>query len=126
MLDDAVVASVLLLFLATAVERGVETLLAAAGGFLPAGSDTRKAVAIVLAMALGSGIAFGLEMDLVRPLLGGGLSATQGRALTAIAPGGGSAPAHELLRLLEEAKGRLKAPDNDVNKSRLTGDAFRK
>jgi len=37
------------------------------------------------------------------------LTAAQGRAATALALAGGAAPAHELIRLVEEAKERAKA-----------------
>jgi hypothetical protein len=111
MLDDAVTAIVLLLFLATAVERTVEVALAPFEGW--GGPALRKVVAAGLALAAGAGFAFGLELDLVGPLLrteaGEGLTAAQGRAATAIALAGGSAPAHELIRLIEETK--LRAQD---------------
>ena len=108
MIEDAAMATVLLLFLAAAVERGVEVALAPleAWGSLPA----RRSLAVALSLVLGAGIAFGLGLDLIGPLLDTDvLTATQGRAATALALAGGSAPAHELIRLIEEAKAARKA-----------------
>ena len=108
MIDDVATAMVLLLFLAAAVERGVEVALAPLEAWqsLPA----RRSLAVALSLALGAGIAFGLRLDLIGPLLeSGALTATQGKAATALALAGGSAPAHELIRLIEEAKTARKA-----------------
>ncbi len=102
--DAAAVAFVLLLFLAVAIERAVEVILAPLEG--RGAPSLRRLAAFGLALAL----VFGLQLDIVGPLFGegGGLGAAQGRALTAIAVAGGSAPAHELIRLIEEAKARAK------------------
>ena len=101
-------ATLLLLFFAAAIERAVELVIAV----LPEdrGVALRRLVAVTLAIGFGGGLAFGLELDLVGPLLGdeGGLSAAQGRAATALALAGGAAPAHELIRLIEEKKTRAK------------------
>ncbi|MPZ48347.1 MAG: hypothetical protein GEU75_03385 [Dehalococcoidia bacterium] len=108
MLDDTATAIVLLLFLSAAVERGVEVVLSALDGWqAPA---QRRLLAVGLSAALSAAIAFGLELDLIGPLLSEeALTLTQARAATAIALAGGSGPAHELIRLIEEAKARLKA-----------------
>jgi hypothetical protein len=108
MLDDAGTALVLLLFLSAAVERAVEVALSPFEAWPAKG--TRRAVAIALSLAVASGIAFGLRLDLAGPLLNQeALTETQALAATAIALAGGSAPAHELIRLIEEAKTRMKA-----------------
>ncbi len=111
MLDAAAIALVLLLFLAVAVERAVEVLLAPLEG--RQGPRLRRLTALALSLCLALALVFGLQLDLVAPLLGeeAGLSASQGRTLTAIAVAGGSAPAHELIRLIEEAKTRAKQRD---------------
>ena len=107
MLDGAGAALVLLIFLSTAIERGIEIVLAPLEGWT---APSRRVLAVGLALVLGAAIAYGLQLDLVGPLLaGGGLSTVQARGVTAIALAGGSAPAHELLRLIEEAKTRVKA-----------------
>ena len=109
MLDAAAVAFVLLLFLAVAIERAVEVILAPLEG--RGAPSLRRLAALGLSLCLALALVFGLELDIVGPLLGdgGGLGAAQGRALTAIAVAGGSAPAHELIRLVEEAKARAKS-----------------
>ncbi len=107
MLDDAATAMVLLLFLSAAIERGVEVVISPFGDGV--GLPLKRLVAVVLSLALASALAFGLGLDLVGPLLGSGsVGAAEGRALTAIALAGGSAPVHELLRLIEEAKKQAK------------------
>jgi hypothetical protein len=108
MIDNAAAAAVLLLFLSTAIERAVEVALA---GLEDRGGPTfRRGVATMLALLAAAALSFGLGLDLVGPLLpASSLTSLQGQSLTAIALAGGSAPAHELLRLLEEAKNRLKA-----------------
>jgi hypothetical protein len=107
MTNDFGMTAILLLFLAAAIERTVEVLIAP---FDQASVAFKRGVAIGLSLAIGAGLAFGLQLDLVGPLTGAaGLTAMQGRAATAIALAGGSAPIHELIRLLEEAKTRLKA-----------------
>ena len=100
--------SILLLFLSVAVERAVEVVIAPLEG--RQGPALRRLTALGLSLCLGLGLVFGLQLGLVAPLLGdeAGLSLTQGRALTAIAVAGGSAPAHELIRLIEETKTRAK------------------
>ena len=106
MLEETASTSVLLLFLAAAVERTVEIALAPFG---QANVALKRAVAVGLSLVIGAGLAFGLQVDLVGPLVGEGrVTPEQGRAVTAIALAGGSAPVHELIRLLEEAKGRMK------------------
>lgn len=102
MLDEAATAVVLLLFLTTAVERTVEVMLAPFDGI---GAARKRLMAVALSLIVGGAIAFGLELDLVGALLGErSLSQGQGYAATAIALAGGSAPAHELIRLVEEMK----------------------
>jgi hypothetical protein len=104
--DDAGVALVLLLFLSAAVERAVEVALSPLEGWSSTG---RRAVAIGASLLCGVALAFGLQLDLVGPLLEEGvLSPMQGRGVTAIALAGGSGPVHELVRLLEEMKQRSK------------------
>ena len=111
MLENAATAVVLLLFLSAAVERGVEVAMTALETTLAPSS--RLLAAVTLSTLLGLAIAFGLQLDLVSALLAEDtLTPSQGRGVTAIALAGGSGPAHELIRLLEEAKGRLKAPAN--------------
>src|SRR5687768_7995665 len=107
MIADAATAALILTFLSIAIERGVEVVMATT----PAGATSvRRLAAIGLSLAFAAAIAFGLGLDLVSALLEPGtLTGAQGRALTAIALAGGSAPAHELLRLIEEAKLRVKA-----------------
>jgi hypothetical protein len=107
------VAIVLLVFLAVAIERAVEIVLAPFEG--RHSTAVRRFFAMVMASALAVAIAFGLGLDLVSPLLNSetGEATTvgdRGRALTAIALAGGSAPVHELIRLIEEAKARAKTP----------------
>jgi hypothetical protein len=107
MLDEAATAMVLLFFLAAAVERGVEVAFSAFGAW--GSPDQRRLAAVILSAALASGAAFGLQLDLCGPLLGeGALTPAQGKAATAIALAGGSAPVHELVRLIEESKTRVK------------------
>ncbi len=66
-------------------------------------------LAVGLSLAFASIFAFGLHLDLVGLLVGqGALTSMQGRAVTALALGGGSAPAHGLIRLIEEAKNGAK------------------
>lgn len=105
MLNDASSAAVLLTFLSLAIERGVEVLL----GFSSGGAKGwRRAVAVSLSLSLSLALAFGLRLDLISILLPASqLNPSQAQALTAIALAGGSAPAHELIRLLEEARGVL-------------------
>jgi len=122
MTSDPLAATILLLFLSTAVERTVEVVLSALVPSLRSGQALRepqdertgpalrRVVAVALSLAAGAGFAFGLGLDLVSPLLGdAALTAAQGRAATALALAGGAAPAHELIRLVEEAKERAKA-----------------
>src|SRR3990170_5575670 len=122
MTSDPLAATILLLFLSTAVERTVEVVLSVlvpslrSGQALRepqderAGPALRRVVAVALSLAAGAGFAFGLGLDLVSPLLGdAALTAAQGRAATALALAGGAAPAHELIRLVEEAEQRGKA-----------------
>jgi len=122
MTSDPLAATILLLFLSTAVERTVEVVLSVLVPSLRSGQALRepqdertgpalrRVVAVALSLAAGAGFAFGLGLDLVSPLLGdAALTAAQGRAATALALAGGAAPAHELIRLVEEAKERAKA-----------------
>ena len=122
MTSDPLAATILLLFLSTAVERTVEVVLSVLVPSLRSGQALRepqdertgpalrRVVAVALSLAVGAGFAFGLGLDLVSPLLGdAALTAAQGRAATALALAGGAAPAHELIRLVEEAKERAKA-----------------
>jgi len=122
MTSDPLAATILLLFLSTAVERTVEVVLSVLVPSLRSGQALRepqdertgpalrRVVAVALSLAAGAGFAFGLGLDLVSPLLGdAALTAAQGRAATALALAGGAAPAHELIRLVEEAKQRAKA-----------------
>jgi len=121
-MPDAASAAILLVFLSAAVERTVELVLSALvirpfdgaqGGQAQderAQVALRRVIAVALSLAAGAGFAFGLGLDLVGPLLGdAGLTAAQGRAATALALAGGAAPAHELIRLVEEAKERAKS-----------------
>ncbi len=113
MTSDATSAAVLLLFLSAAVERTVEVLLSALVLREPQdermSAALRRVIAVALSLVAGAGFAFGLGLDLVGPLLGdAGLTAAQGRAATALALAGGAAPAHELIRLVEEAKEKAK------------------
>src|SRR3972149_2207632 len=120
MTSDPLAATILLLFLSTAVERTVEVVLSVLVPSLRSGQALRepqdertgpalrRVVAVALSLAAGAGFAFGPR--LVSPLLGdAALTAAQGRAATALALAGGAAPAHELIRLVEEAKQRAKA-----------------
>jgi hypothetical protein len=107
MLDDAATAMVLLLFLSAAVERAVEVALMPLEE-LKLSQRKRRLLGLGLAVAAGFGLAYAVPLDLVGPLLDGGLSGAEGRTITAIALGGGAAPVHELLRLLEELKKRQK------------------
>ena len=112
---------VLLPFLAAAVERTVEIVMAA----LPPGlaRSTRRLIAVGLSLASAAAVAFWLELDLVGGLLApSGLTATQGRALTALALAGGSAPVHALLTLIEEARGRLALNDPPSARLRRSGE----
>src|SRR3990172_1089212 len=121
MTSDPLAATILLLFLSTAVERTVEVLSALVSSLRSGqalrepqdewtGTALKRVVAVALSLAAGAGFAFGLGLDLVSPLLGdAALTAAQGRAATALALAGGAAPAHELIRLVEEAKERAKA-----------------
>jgi hypothetical protein len=112
MVEDAATAALLLVFLASAVERGVEVALAPLEGWQSV--PLRRALAVTLSLGLGAAIAFGLRLDLIGPLLESqALTATQGRAATALALAGGAAPVHELIRLIEEAKTARKAVSND-------------
>ena len=102
--DAAGIAVVLLLFLSAAIERVIEVALSPLEGWP---RDGRRAVAVGASMLCGLTIAFGLQLDLVSPLLGDDvLTSTQGRGVTAIALAGGSGPVHELVRLVEELKQR--------------------
>src|SRR5687767_8533229 len=107
MIADAATAAVLLTFLSVAIERAVEVALA----IVPEGpTPVRRLVAVGLSLGFSAALAFGLGFDLVSSFLEPGtLTTRQGRGLTAIALAGGSAPAHELLRLIEEAKLRVKS-----------------
>jgi len=113
MLDEAATAIVLLFFLAAAVERGVEVALSAFEAWgMP---NQRRLAAVILSAAVAAGITFGLNLDLCGLLLGdGALTPAQGKAVTAIALAGGSAPVHELVRLVEEAKLRVKSGAEDA------------
>ena len=102
--DAAGIAIVLLLFLAAAIERVIEVALSPLESW---SRDGRRAVAVGASLLCGVAIAFGLQLDLVRPLLGDDvLTPTQGRGVTAMALAGGSSPVHELVRLVEELKQR--------------------
>src|SRR3972149_1547549 len=106
MTSDPLAATILLLFLSTAVERTVEVVLSVLVPSLRSGQALRepqdertgpalrRVVAVALSLAAGAGFAFGLGLDLVSPLLGdAALTAAQGRGGAAPAPGGGGAPA---------------------------------
>lgn len=118
--NDTVFVLVLLPFLAAAIERTVEIVMGPLGSFI---DDWKKAkpedqrvawkrfLGFAIALILAALLAFGLDLDFVRPLLGeSGLTTDEAKCLTAIALAGGSAPAHELIRLAEEAKKKAKLP----------------
>jgi hypothetical protein len=62
MTNDFGMTAVLLLFLAAAIERTVEVLIAP---FDQASVALKRGVAIALSLAIGAGLAFGLRLDLV-------------------------------------------------------------
>jgi hypothetical protein len=115
---DGTATFVIIVFLSTAIERTIEAVInppfdALAEGkyHLPrweAGQLVKRFVGVVLGLGAGFAIAFGLKLDLFNPLLGGGttLSALHAKIFTGILLGGGSAPAHEVIRYVEEKKGK--------------------
>jgi len=116
---DATSTFVIIVFLATAIERTIEAVInpwfdaLEKGKYgLPTwkpGPLVRRVVGVVLGLGAGFAIAFGLGLDLFNPLLGNAglkyaLNTVQAKTFTGILLGGGSAPAHELIRYVEEKK----------------------
>jgi hypothetical protein len=109
---------VLLPFLAAAIERIVEIISPALASIGLNTTELKRIGGLVIAAALAALITYVLDFDLVSPLLKeGSVTADQGKALTLIALAGGSAPVHELIRLIEEAKKNNKA----INEARAAG-----
>jgi hypothetical protein len=106
---------VIIVFLATAIERAIEATInplfdALSNGKygLPQwqpGELVKRFLALVLGLGGGFAIALGLKLDLINPLLTqSALNSEQAKILTGILLGGGSAPAHEIIRYVEEKK----------------------
>lgn len=110
---------VIIVFLATAIERTIEAVMTPLFDALKdgkyglpewkAGELVKRFAGVVLGLGAGFAVAFGLGLDLFTPLLQTlgpeqALHSAQAKIFTGILLGGGSAPAHELIRYVEEKK----------------------
>lgn len=115
---------VIIVFLAAAIERTIEAVITPLFDALEKGNYrlpkwgpvplVRRFVGVVLGLGAGFAIAFGLGLDLFNPLLDRQtLSLLHAKIFTGILLGGGSAPAHELIRYVEEKKDKAKTEATD-------------
>jgi hypothetical protein len=95
-------ALVLLLFLAAAMERLTEAVMAL---LTPIGfeREVRTGLAVVISLLFALTFVQVWSIDLVSPMVGYYLG-DAGKMLTAFALGGGAGPIHQLVRWLEEAR----------------------
>ncbi len=71
--------------------------------------QTRGIIALALLFGFGTLIAFGLNLNLISEIFERtAVSGTGGKWITAILIGGGAAPAHELIRYVENKKAKAK------------------
>lgn len=74
----------------------------------------KRLLAVMLTASAGLIIAFALDLHLMAHIIPeSGLSTTQDKMITGLLIGGGSAPAHEVLRYIEEKKKKAEAEKED-------------
>lgn len=77
----------------------------------------KRVIMVVAVAGLGLAISFGLELRLMSQILpNAGLDPTQDKIITGFLIGGGSAPAHEILRYIE---GKKKKAAEEAEEKRL-------